>query len=286
MKLRDRRYKRLGRVQTVYTLICLIVFAAGVYMTVKGGLLRREEAFGQEYDELIDNADTMSEDEIIESAFSLLNNTGYTKILDNNSHEKGTILYLAASSYFEKEDYESAIKLYEEAIETDGSDPDNYRDLAIAYARSGDTNKARKVLEKAIDKGLDDCGLYLVRGEIAGAEQNYNDAIEDYLKVLELSDDEDVIARAGILCARAYAALDDYENADLILTDIFDRVGGKWSARVMREHAQICLRYLEKNSVQYSSKWIAKADEYYTYLLDHSQATASDYINLSYIKKH
>ena len=60
MKLRDRRYKRLGRVQTVYTLICLIIFAAGVYMTVKGGLLRREEAFGQEYDALIDNAGTMS----------------------------------------------------------------------------------------------------------------------------------------------------------------------------------------------------------------------------------
>lgn len=284
MKLRDRRYKRLGRVQTVYTLICLIVFAAGVYMTVKGGLLRREEAFGQEYDELIDNAGTMSEDEIIEGAFSLLNNTSYTRILDNNSHEKGTILYLAASSYFEKEDYESAIKLYEEAIETDGSDPDNYRDLAIAYARSGDTDKAQMVLEKAINQGLDDSGLYLVRGEIAGADQKYNDAIDDYLKVLELSGDEDIIARAGILCARAYVQLDDYKNADLILTDVFERVSGKWSVRVMRENAQICLKYLEKNCGEDFTEWISKADECYTYLLDHSQATSSDYINLSYIK--
>lgn len=284
MKLRDRRYKRLGRLQTVYTLICLIIFAAGVYMTVKGGLIRREEAFGREYDMLIDNAETMSEDEIIEGAFSLLNNTSYTKILDNNSHEKGTILYLAASSYFDLEDYESAIKLYEEAIETDGSDPDNYRDLAIAYARSGDTDKARKVLEEAINKGLDDAGLYLVRGEIAGADQNYNDAIDDYLKVLKLSSDEDIIARAGILCARVYAELDDYDNADLILTDVFKRVTGKWTIRVMRENAQICLKYLEKSSVEDSVKWLSKADECYTYLMDHSQAIVSDYINLSYIK--
>jgi serine/threonine-protein kinase len=284
MKLRDRRYKRLGRLQTVYTLICLIIFAAGVYMTVKGGLIMREEAFGREYDMLIDNAETMSEDEIIEGAFSLLNNTSYTRILENNSQEKGTILYLAASSYFDLEDYENAIKLYEEAIETDGSDPDNYRDLAIAYARSGDTDKARKVLEEAINKGLDDAGLYLVRGEIAGADQNYNDAIDDYLKVLKLSSDEDIIARAGILCARAYAELDDYDNADLILTDVFKRVTGKWTIRVMRENAQICLKYLEKSSVEDSAKWLSKADECYTYLMDHSQAIVSDYINLSYIK--
>ena len=284
MKLRDRRYKRLGRLQTVYTIICLIIFAAGVYMTVKGGLIRREEAFGREYDMLIDNAETMSEDEIIEGAFSLLNNTSYTRILENNSQEKGTILYLAASSYFDLEDYESAIKLYEEAIKTDGSDPDNYRDLAIAYARSGDTDKARKVLEEAINKGLDDCGLNLVRGEIAGADQNYNDAIDDYLKVLEQSDDEDIVARAGILCARAYAELDDYDNADLILTDVFKRVSGRWTVRVMREKAQICLKYLEKSSVEDKAKWLSKADECYTYLLDHSQAIVSDYINLSYIK--
>ena len=284
MKLRDRRYKRLGRLQTVYTLICLIIFAAGVYMTVKGGLIMREEAFGREYDMLIDNAETLSEDEIIEGAFSLLNNTSYTRILENNSQEKGTILYLAASSYFDLEDYENAIKLYEEAIETDGSDPDNYRDLAIAYARSGDTDKARKVLEEAINKGLDDAGLYLVRGEIAGADQNYNDAIDDYLKVLKLSSDEDIIARAGILCARAYAELDDYDNADLILTDVFKRVTGKWTIRVMRENAQICLKYLEKSSVEDSAKWLSKADECYTYLMDHSQAIVSDYINLSYIK--
>ena len=284
MKLRDRRYIRLKRVQTVYTLICIIVFAAGVYMTVKGGLLRRKEAFGQEYDALIDNAETMSEDEIIKGAYSILNNTKYTQILDNNSDEKGILLYLAASSYFDLEDYESAIKLYEEAIETDGSDPDNYRDLAIAYARSGDTDKAREVLEKAIYKGLDDCSLYLVRGEIASAFQNYNDAVDDYLKVLELSSDEDVIARAGILCARAYAELDDYENADLILTDVFERVSGKWTVRVMRENAQICLKYLEKNSVVNSDKWITKASECYTYLMDHSQAIVSDYINYSYIK--
>lgn len=63
--------------------------------------------------------------------------------------EIADIYFMLANCCFEQENYDDAIINYRTAIDKNDSNPDYYRDYAIALVREGDSGKAEKVLRQA-----------------------------------------------------------------------------------------------------------------------------------------
>lgn len=285
MKLRDSRYRRLKRSQFIYTLVFACMLAGGGLMISRGAVIRNEENFDRSYSAIVAGAADDDQDNTINSSLSLLNDRKYTDLLKVRTKEKADLLFLTANAYFEKDDYNNAVKFYAMAIEADGSSPEYFRDYAIALARSGDTAKAEAVLKKGIDKGMKDPDLYLAMAELAADSKNWKEAIKDYEKVISSTDNEDTLGRAYTLCARAYAEDRDFEKADKLLEKAGNEVDETWKMRIIRERGSVCIRYLEENGEAADKEWIKTAEECFTVLTGSDSATENDWLNLATIKE-
>jgi tetratricopeptide (TPR) repeat protein len=62
-------------------------------------------------------------------------------------------LYNIGSIYFQRKEYESAVGMFEKCMQLNAALPDNYRMAGLAYAESGNMNKAIPYLQKAASLG-------------------------------------------------------------------------------------------------------------------------------------
>ncbi|MDE6202843.1 MAG: tetratricopeptide repeat protein, partial [Lachnospiraceae bacterium] len=119
---------------------------------------------------------------------------------------------LLGNCYYEQGAYQDAAKVLETALELDGQNKAIYRDLAIVYAgmeRSGD---AQDILNKAIERGLEEDQIYLVQGEIAGSQKDIGTAKEKLKECLDVTVDDTIRTRAYVF----YSDLDKNSTEGLL----------------------------------------------------------------------
>jgi serine/threonine-protein kinase len=112
----------------------------------------------------------------------------YPQFVENPefSYTLGTVCY-------DLEDYESAAAYIGEAVENDDENNVDYiRDLAVTYAKLGDTGNAEKYLDKLDDADIEkDINCY-ISGQLLESEGDYEGAVEKYEEALKVSDSEDI----------------------------------------------------------------------------------------------
>ena len=86
----------------------------------------------------------------------------------------------------------------------DESNPDYFRDYAIALVRNGKKAQAEDVLEEAKEKGLMESQISLVRGEIYLEQGSYEEAVEAFKSCLTGTEGEGDRLRAYLLISKAY----------------------------------------------------------------------------------
>lgn len=122
--------------------------------------------------------------------------------------------YLRGSVIYEDENYELAKSYLKKACELDSSDNTYRRDLAVCYAKLGDLEKAKNILDKIQANGVDEDILNYVRGQVALAEGSTDEAIADFEKTISLTESEDMKTRSYLELSDIYKSMrhTDYEN--------------------------------------------------------------------------
>ena len=85
-----------------------------------------------------------------------------------------------------------------------GFDQEYYRDYAIALAYDGKPEEAEDALDEAIDLGLTEDSVYYTRGEIKKSKQELDQALNDFRKCIDLSEDDGLKARAYTVMSDIY----------------------------------------------------------------------------------
>lgn len=281
IRVRDRRYNRLKRIKTVYTVSWLIVFAVGVGLVVKSRSLLNEERFYARYEEIVESAKTDEYEKTISETIELLNDQKYVSVLEHKPREKADLFYMIANSYFENNEYENAIPFYQDTIQTDSSNPEYFRDFAIAEARMGSVGEAEDILKEGIEKGLEDDDLYLVQAEIESAKGQADNAIADFEKAIEITGNENTMGRAYLLLSKEYRSEGDFANARSTLDRAIPNVNDLWRRRMYREEGSLCLEYIEANGKD--DDWLDKAEDCYSSLTNLPTGTINDWLNYSLV---
>ena len=121
----------------------------------------------------------------------------------------GEIYYILGNAYFETEDIINSLTAYEAAVRNYAGNPDIYRDYAIALASGGQISRAEDLL-KDVEKlagGKD--SINLLRGEIAYAKGDDENAIKFLKDAIRETDKDNIRNRAYIICDKAYRRLPD-----------------------------------------------------------------------------
>ena len=115
--------------------------------------------------------------------------------------------------YIDPPDYSRAAGAFQKSIDLDQSIVDNYRDLAISLAKAGREEEAQITLDEAVDRGLTDDNLYLVRGELSLALEDYEAAKTNFRSCIHETDNSEVKMRAYVGMHEAIVGAGKTENA-------------------------------------------------------------------------
>lgn len=116
------------------------------------------------------------------------------------------LYYLLGSSYYEIEDYQKAAGYFQKASTMAPNEVMYLRDLAVALAKEGKQEEAEATLNDIIAKKMDEEITWYVSGEIAGAQDEIEKAIEQFEKVLNDGKDPYLKAKSSLASAQLYKA--------------------------------------------------------------------------------
>lgn len=232
----DSRYRnmKIRHSITYITLACVLL--SGIYFVLHGRNVYSEELLA-EYDDYIERLEKAREEQretdverIFEETSSFMPDrleayyqkalflldvgryqeaVGFVReTLDGNSvfytrDNVSDMYYIMGTACFEMGEYESASDAFANAIKYNGENSVYYVDRAIAFARSGDVEQAKKVLETAKLKDALNGNIYLVDGEIKLAEGDFRNAEEDFRRSIEEAGDDYTRMRAYVMCSKA-----------------------------------------------------------------------------------
>ena len=100
----------------------------------------------------------------------------------------GKILYALGTNYYNLNDYSKAEDVLERA-ENYVRDKYLFRNLGLCYIKLGDYEKAEEELEYAVYLDSEFISAYLDLANLYSSQQNYDQAIANWLKVLEINPD-------------------------------------------------------------------------------------------------
>ncbi len=244
---KDKRYKNLIARQNVIYILLSMLLAGSIFCTVTGIRVREKEKRARyetlvnkldtnlsekEFDKIFDDAVELYPDEIAayyQKAFYIHENVGYDETIeyldklleedyDGTNQQYGNVYYLYGESYFQKEEYSQAEIYFKTALKYDDQNVEVYRDYAITLVYLGKVEEAKKTLDKAITVGITEADIYMVQGEIAKMEGDYQLAVEDMQKVLSLTKDEYMKLRAYVVGSKAYQEMGTVEGLNNDIT--------------------------------------------------------------------
>ena len=242
---RDRRYKRFAALRTAVYILCAVLLSLSAVSTVYGYKLMGKEGVDRIY-ELKEQLGNMTQtldysdfytvyNEITESdpddadkeyykAVMLYDTDddeartfigefiGKEKILSLSSDKQINLYFIYSEYFYADEEYGIAAENFEKAVSLGAESGDLYRDYAISLFRTGDTDKAVSVTEKAKSLGLDEDSIYMLDSELSYAFKEYGDTIDSSEKCVSVSGNDGIRQHAYILAAAA--ARDAYVNGD------------------------------------------------------------------------
>lgn len=136
---------------------------------------------------------------------------------EGHDGELGNLYYLAAECYFRQENYIDACQYYEQSIRLRGDNPEVYRDYAISLVYIGRNDKAEETLTQAIEAGMEQADIDMVRGELARNNGKFEEAVDCFAQVLARAQDEYLRQRAYIMASKAFCAIG---TAEALLEDV------------------------------------------------------------------
>lgn len=235
----DKRYKRMVRRQDFTVVLCILGMAGCIVLTIFGRERIIAERIGvyngivAQMEELQGSGDTSEFERLYEDAVSrfpkmagayyqkalyLYNTRQYEQMISfideevfsNSSEfsdeETGGFYFLLANGYLEQEMLSEAVGYYKTAVRYDPYDSTYYSDYAIALAKTGELEKAEKILADAEQRGLSSDKVLLAEGEIKGRRGLTDEAADCFSKCIELTEDPYVVLRAYIMWGKLYDA--------------------------------------------------------------------------------
>lgn len=182
-------------------------------------------------------------EECIRYGTGIVNNPQYTVQTEADRSALANILYLVGNAYFEVSDNKNAINCFELSLEYDPANSACYRDLALALAAEGNSQRAEEYLQKAVEYGLAEDSIYMAEGELAYARQEYLQAIEKFDQVLAVSQDNDVLFRTVLMTADAYRRLgEEYLPREIEILSRYETMFGVRSVQLTERLAEALAR--------------------------------------------
>ena len=171
-----KRYKRMRRGQDLAIIFCVMLFAAGAAAFYLGG----QGKLDQYIERSLTDAQALYAAGQYEETIRFLNESMLEKPYVQEEQALGETYYLIGSSLLQTEQYADAANQLRNAVFYRTDHPDYYRDYGIALVRSGNIELADEALQQAKALGVSDAGLYLLTGEIASAQGDYEAGINAY----------------------------------------------------------------------------------------------------------
>lgn len=285
----DKRYQRLLYRQKLCSIFCLLFLAGSIGMIALGTKMLQKEKH-QQYEELVAVLEKAQEENVflqnyqkclelfpekadaylVRAAF-LYKKGSYEEcaifLLDTlNNHsfsensQKGQIYYLLAGCQMELQQVEEAVRQYEKALACDASNPDYYRDYAVALVGAGKIEEAKVCLEEAQKKGIGADSIYLVRGEIEAALGNLKTAREQFQYCMEQTQDDYLKFRSYVMLSKTYDFDKNDENALLeklkILSSAREELPTENQALILE---QIVQTYIDLNAMTTKEDYLQDA---------------------------
>ncbi len=242
----DSEYKQYRKRQRTLNVLTGVLYAAGIAIAGSGWMVMGRER-SDAYNRAVEQADAFIEEaryeqaqDVIQDAVSLLPGRIYAyekealrlysmgdydgtidyarDIINNPAYEinspiekaaLGDIYYILGNAYFEKTDYANAGSCMKAAIEKNPENSLYFRDYAIVLAKTGQIERAQKMLDKAVFLNLGEDSIYMVQGEIAYSRGEYGIAVEKLLASVHAADNKNLKQRATFLCTQAYQRMGD-----------------------------------------------------------------------------
>lgn len=249
----DKRYKRMALRQELAFIFCTALLASSIISVISGYKLMQTESADKlnsyisvlsemnisedysEFDNIFSEAASKYPDSVelhYYKAVMLYKNQNYdgaqiyiNENLLNNASElseeiQSDIYFMYADILFGQGKYSEAIEYYEKAVGFNTENADMYRDYAISFARTGDTENAENIMQTAINKGLSEDGIFMVTGEIQFMRGEFSEAVNSLKNCIDITDNDIQKRNAYLLCSKAYKEQYGTENEEIILANI------------------------------------------------------------------
>lgn len=128
---------------------------------------------------------------------------------NSEKYSFGKLYYVLGRCYMENGKYALSAEMLEKAVSADSDEISYYCDYASALAQCGEPEKAEKILEIAVKKGLSDADILFVKAEIEFAQKNYSESIKNIKDCIAEVPDKGYIYRAYMIGANAYVKFAD-----------------------------------------------------------------------------
>ncbi len=139
--------------------------------------------------------------------------------IDLTQSRMADVYYIYADSLFRCGDDSGAVDAYRKLFRIGTDEALYYRDYAIALADSGYYSRAESVLSEAEDLGLGNDNIYYTLGEVERAQGEYGGALDYFAYSRQISEDEDLSARACLASAEIYRTLGDTASEREVLLE-------------------------------------------------------------------
>lgn len=136
---------------------------------------------------------------------------------DEDDCPLGDFYHVLAQSCYRIEEYEDAQEYIERALEYYDQNYEYYRDYCLILVAQGKVDKAEGELGVSEDLEWDELDHIYVEAKIAFALEDYASAAEKYLRVIDDSEDDEIVRDAYISCAASYDSMRDYGDEAAIL---------------------------------------------------------------------
>lgn len=145
-------------------------------------------------------------------------NKNFPREFDEETYmDLGGFYHVLGQAYYRIEKYEDAQENIELALSYYDEDYEFYRDYCLILVEQGKLEKAEGQLKVSQELDWDEMDLTYVQARISYASQQYSDATEKYLVVIEQVTDEEIRKDAYTSCAMAYDSMLDYvSEAELL----------------------------------------------------------------------
>ncbi len=200
--------------------------------------------------------------------------------IDLTQSRMSDVYYLYADSLARSGDYSGAVEAYRDLFGIGTEEALYYRDYAIALANIGDYSQAETVLSAAGELGLGNDNIFYTMGEVERARGEYDEALENFAYSRQISEDEDLSARACLASAEIYKMLGDRASEREVLLEA-ETYNTSQMPLILQDLIQADMDLAEEAAdAAEVSRYRQEAIDALQQVVDHNWATFMTYNNL------